>query len=504
MKKFIAALTLILPLSASAIGIPAFTNAADARAYRALLQEYPLEIASFDGTTETPEVVAEFKSDWEAYIKGTKDLPAKWLVGHSWSTQLSDYFRDLSPSNMPVEVKDLIELRGRIDSQAEHSIKDPILYSQQRLGSAVVKAIQENKMAVNIYAGDVETLPGALKVSPAHIHFLPSPYDSWGLRKVYVASGTKSEAGRYVLVTPPSREYLLHYAMMFEYLGISVKKAIFNIADQERQVRRLAGQFEAIKAELARKKVKIDVLALGYYGIFRSEKLGLKRVTDQYLLSDGLTVQVLREIVDGKSINYLIVKSDLAIWGESSSKLIEAAMVLAPRSVLFMGSAGGINRKTNVYDITVPSEFKLLGNSIPVQNNVGLGMEGFIGPLPKVLMHATHGHTNSPIEQTKEFVTRKIMEGIDTYDVEQNLIAKAVVAYNLKNGTDVQFGAINLITDKPKSFLYDWAHEHDLTNIDVREKSVARIRAVNLALQAVRAAHVGHQAISCEAVFAAQ
>lgn len=483
MKKLFLFLIFLIPGGTQAAHFSSSMNDRDMRSYRDLLREYPHEIETFDRTTESKSVIEAFKTDWENFIQGKKPLPDEWRQGYSWSKSLREFLEQQPVSQLPVNAKDLVSVDVKIEKTAEHSIENPVLYSEQRLGAAIVRAIRTNDLAVSVYAGSAESLSASIGVNTANVHFLPSPYNDWGLKKAFVPAmdGGKS---RYVLLIPPSRQYLIHYAKMFKYMDVKVDQAFINKEDQRRQMQRLQAQFASLKNTLP---APVDVLALGYYNIFRDKKIGLSPLTKELLLSDGLTVQLMEEVNEGKSIRYLIIKSDLAIWGESSSNLVEAALALRPRSVLFMGSAGGISKSTSVYDITVPSVFKLKGRSLPVNNEVlKVLLNDFQGPLQRTKPFITHGHTNSPIEQTKAFVTNRLQLGVESYDVEQNLIAKSIAEYNERSGADVRFAAINLITDKPKSFLYSWDLEHDLTSINVQAKAAARIRAVELSLQTMR------------------
>jgi predicted Zn-dependent protease len=77
---------------------------------------------------------------------------------------------------------------------------------------------------------------------------------------------------------------------------------------------------------------------------------------------------------------------------------------------------------------------------------------------------------------------------VTSFDVEQNLIAKAVSAFNLKTNSYDKFGAVNVITDKPKNSFFSASPMEVLTRINREKKAGSRKLAVSVALDALRSA----------------
>ena len=130
--------------------------------------------------------------------------------------------------------------------------------------------------------------------------------------------------------------------------------------------------------------------------------------------------------------------------------------------------------------------FHLNGRRIDIKNAAIESLNSVMGPWRKTVADVKHGHTYSPIEQTKDYVESRVTSKIDSYDVEQNLIAETIAKHNKMTKAPVSFVAINLITDKPSSFTHDWKSDHDLSRVNYELKSDARKRAVDMALLSVR------------------
>ncbi|MBS1971024.1 MAG: hypothetical protein JSU04_11990 [Bdellovibrionales bacterium] len=496
MKTHFSITAIVLLFSLHAVAAPfSFRDTRDELIYRQLLKEFPVEVKGFDQTKEPPEVVAAFSADWAAFISGKRPLPPKWLEGYSWSRYLNAFLFEGSSAPLKIMPDDNERLKVKINTTAAHSIEDAAHYSEERVGGEIAKALQQNKITASIYGGTKESVANALKVDGKQIKYLPSPYDAWGIHKAYIPStATLDKKARYLMVIPPSRQYVIHYAAIFNFLNINVENAILNHTDQRRQVERLRLEFQRVALQLP---APVDVLALGYYNVIQENKDGLKAISPEIPMSDGLTVQMIEETrIADKPVRYLIIKSDMAIWGESSSLMVEAAMSLKPRAVVFMGSAGGIRETTRHYDISVPSSFQLGDRTIDIKNAAMEGMYAVSGPWRSTVVDVKHGHTNSPIEQTKAYVEKRVNSQIDSYDVEQNLIAETIAEYNKKAAMPASFIALNLITDKPSSYTHDWKSDHDLSRVNKELKADARRRAVNLALMSVRSSATISKALS--------
>lgn len=103
-----------------------------------------------------------------------------------------------------------------------------------------------------------------------------------------------------------------------------------------------------------------------------------------------------------------------------------------------------------VYDLSIPAAFHSQNQKIEIANLVQENRKNSVLNVD-TNYSTSHTSTYSPAEQTKGFIESRRQKGADTLDVEQNLVAQEIATYNKKNLTQVRFGAINLITDKPLS-----------------------------------------------------
>lgn len=500
---FLLPLVLLLGLFAHGRGgVP--LAAPEAQILNQLLLEFPEEIKYFDQTTETTDTLKAFQEDWQKSVLAGQPLPFHWKTGYTWSNHLQKFFSDRPLASHSLEAQELENLKTHFDGKQIHSIEDPKLYSLQRIGGKIVEALKKSKTKVIIYAGEESSLFSSLNVQSQFVHFLPSVYEDWGIEKVFI-SGKAFPDGlpRFVVLIPPSHQYAIHYAQLFQSLDLPPEKVLLNRVDQAQQIAGFKNSFRELGKKLPEKP---DVVVLGYYDQMKA--LLTTGVDFQEIpMENGLTALWVRDEKSELKANYLLLKSDRTIWGESSAYVIEGALELSPRAVLFMGSAGGISPQNHLYDISIPAVFSLEHHDLAIRNEI---FESFqrqnLRPSAGMVMGGHHGHTNSPIEQTKKFVSSKLSEGLDSMDVEQNLIAQTILLHNQKEKAEVLFGAINLITDKPKSLDFDWSHGFDLSRVNPLAKSKARNLAVTSALDALRSSN--HLRVSqgngrCERIFLA-
>lgn len=172
------------------------------------------------------------------------------------------------------------------------------------------------------------------------------------------------------------------------------------------------------------------------------------------------------------------IGNEKTIWGEASAFMLEGVYDLVRRGVIFMGSAGALSDQMNIYDLSVPKAFKTSQGNIAIENFVLKAQQTL---LKSAFLTSLHGNTSSPAVQTRTYIDRQIKDGSQTLDVEQSLIANSVHQYNRKTLRDLQFGAINIITDRPFG-----TGGNDLDRINESEKQTSRLNAVNLALQAMQ------------------
>jgi hypothetical protein len=237
-----------------------------------------------------------------------------------------------------------------------------------------------------------------------------------------------------------------------------------------------------------------DYAAIGYYNQWTE---ALSNPESEWILESQTAEQTSFKRIAGrvlilrhrdnpsKLIHLLTIRSDLTIWGDLASFIAEGLLSTGVRGILFMGSAGAIASKAPVYGISVPSKFNLGEAWLPVENFVELGAKAnqeILNQTP-VLYRINHGHTFSPTEQDIDFIKSLRDRGIQTVDVEQNLIAQVIDNYNKNASSKVSFGAINIITDRPAQILDLEESTNDLDEVDFRKKNEARLSAVTLALR---------------------
>jgi hypothetical protein len=468
----------------------AISQSSDRQVLASYLREFPVEIADFDQTTESQETLNEFKTDWENYLS-TGKLNEKWLRGFSFSKYLNEFFSKAQSGekqalNITAETMSPLNFE-KVAPDKDHSIHDPYFYIEQRIGKQTIEAIKNNDLQVILFGGDESSFEKEAAFDMKAATKLPSPYEGWGIKKYFIPSDQTADGkSKYLLLMPPSKEYLTHYAQMFNYAGIENTVPHLSETAIKKEKLELSRVFSALKQQLKKQgKVEISGTFLGYFNELTNSP-SLKKISERSL-GMGLTVAEMQDTQSSKL--YLSLKSDLTIWGESSSRIVEVLLdVLHPGQIIFMGSAGSPANATKVYDLSVPQEFYLEDKIIPVRNIVydELTKKGNLGP--GIFLGGRHGHTNSPIEQTVDYVNGKIKDQVTSFDVEQNLIAKAVSAFNLKTNSQVKFGAVNVITDKPKNSFFSSSPMEDLTRINREKKAGSRKLAVSVALDAVRSA----------------
>lgn len=463
-----------------------------------LLREFSDEVLTFDQVKESENITLKFQKDWYSFLQNERPLPSSWLQGYTWSAELEEAYKknNLKPPSSQRVRNGLTSQSIKYILDSEHSIQNPDLYIEQRIGSKVLETLKAFNVPVIVYGGIKENSSQALGFQPENVHILPSLYSRWGIEKAFV-SGSEFPDGkpRFMMILPPSEQYIVHYVKMFQAAGVQTQKYFLNDNDTKAMNQKLRREFLDLKSRFK----SVDVVALGYFNEMSQELSRYGKLQGTVAMSEGLTVAVYQIKVQGAPVNVACIKSDKTIWGESSSQLIEQALYMEPKTVFFMGSAGGITQSTNVYDVSVPKGFFLADQTKVEIKNIVLD-SSLLKTSSHVAVGGNHGNTNSPIEQTKNYVGQKIKSGLDTIDVEQSLIAKAIVDYNKKYGKDIHFGAANIITDKPASTEFTWDHSSDLTNINKERKAQARMLTVTLALDGI-SNEFKNRKMSCSKVF---
>lgn len=386
-----------------------------------------------------------------------------------------------------------------------HAISDLNIYVRQRLGEYAVAAVQMNQVRVYAYAGLKDSFLSYLDqtVGPKRsVLQIRSLYEDWGISK-YLVTVRGSLPNLYFLI-PPSLKYALHYATMIRTIAPNQGISVF--LDQE--------AFETLKDQMKAAATSIrnqiengyDFVVFGYRSVWadllsRGGNWTLKRKQTFVEPSVGLAADlVVVEHNNNRSIRrLLLITSRRTVWGELAGLMIKPFFHENLRAVVFMGSAGAVSPKNSIYDISIPKRFLDSSGEITIQNF--FSAFGELSKYSGFNFNSIHGDTFSPIEQDRSFLERLVAQEFDTIDVEQNIVARKVLNFNLKTKAAIQFGAVNLITDKPYDLLKTTTSEYGLDQIDHTKKNLARYRAVSFVLSALEALSPPLISEKCGALF---
>lgn len=330
---------------------------------------------------------------------------------------------------------------------------------------------------------------------------LPCLYEKWGLSKFYITNNQTGQ--KYLLwVVPPSLQYVRHYAQLFSYARKAPAQYFLDLKARSDL------QFAAARnAAKVKNKLRIDHVAFGYNSIWENQVSVIdsnwsvikKQKIDGLELGVQFDLLTLQNKKTGQQQNLALFASDQTVWGELVSLHLKPFLTSELKSVTFLGSAGSLSAHLNPYDISVPLEFKIAGQNIQqlnaVQKIYGYDLPDFSR---KVYWESKHGHTYSPIQQNSSYLRTMMSKNIGSVDVEQSLVAEAVEKFNTQNPHQIQFNAVNVITDKPVSVLLKETTQSDLDRLDRNQKAKARTMAVQLALMSILNVK---QIIQCQSLF---
>ncbi|MBC7466068.1 MAG: hypothetical protein H7256_08750, partial [Bdellovibrio sp.] len=398
---------------------------------------------------------------------------------------------DFNQSAGPVaRSTDLVAVRGRaLETEKLHAIDDLSHYVQQRLGHYAAEAISSGQVDAAVFAGfdtGFKEFILSQRSVVKDVVKVPSLYEEWGIEKYLVSS--VQEKPLLVFKVLPSMNYARHYATMLNAIYPQKKARVFfdNGAPLKYQ-KFLDVAAGSIQKQLAQ---PYDYVSFGYEKVW-SEVLKNSTVwslVDQQKASDSIeaglntNLLTLQHRQTKSKIRLLILSSDKTVWGELAPQMMKAFLHKDLKGVVFMGSAGAVSNKNNIYDLSVPGYFKDLKGSVRLDNivssSISSGVQG-------VNYGASHANTFSPIQQDRKYLKMVSDQGFDSIDVEQSLIARTVRDYNIKEDSNILFGAINLITDKPISALLQDQNLYSLDTINYESKQAARIKAVRLLLESI-------------------
>ncbi len=368
-----------------------------------------------------------------------------------------------------------------------HAILDINKYVQQRLGHHVYSAIKSGMVDIKVFSGTDDSFFKNLDVQYPKLKTatkLPSLYEEWGIVKYLVQQADSKPV--LIIKIPTSYRYAQHYATMIR--SITNSKAAVVEYDQNSEIRERYSMAQGARRITDKLGLDYSIVSFGYSSTWidaveNSADWKYVSKTSAEDEKSGLQAEVvtLENKQSKRNKKILLISSKKTVWGELATMMIGAFLHKKVESVIFMGSAGAVSDKNSIYDLSVPKRFIDKEGYIAVENilnSVKLPSTNKV----KINFESTHGNTFSPIEQNKFYLSAVNELGLDTIDVEQSLLAREISVFNIKNKTNVKFGAINLITDKPFSLLQEQHSDHDLDRIDMSKKKQARSEAVKFLL----------------------
>lgn len=476
--KLLVAIFFIFISGSSWAQVPAAAGL-DRQLYTDLMQDFYEEILTMAEAQENQSAREKAVSQLKAAFQNSDPEQLRFHPSRSWAWAWPPK-KDFSTSNIPIQFEQIMS-PAWLEQGVPHSIQNLDAYIRARLGSTSASLIKQGKIVPLVLGGSEASLAGLVQVPEKLIFKLPSLYENWGIKRYYI-SGQAFENGKphLVYLIPPATEYLEHYQLMISEL--TGKKAA---------VQRSKNDFENWKQDLAEgtrilgRKLggQFDYVTLGYYKQWPQvleKSFRILASKQMSLLSghEGRYIKI-RNRESGQVLRLLNLGHSQTIWGEASAHLIEGAFDFRPRGIVFLGSAGSISNKSQIYEVSAPLQFRTKQRHLEIGNILQLGREILPAEVP-IRFDAIHGNTSSPAAQTLGYLVKHHVAGVDTLDVEQSLVAEKIEEYNRRHSTKILFGAANLITDKPLSH-----SENDLDRIDHGKKAKARLAAIQLTLKSL-------------------
>lgn len=388
--------------------------------------------------------------------------------------------------------------------QNGHSIHNLQLYVEQRLGKFVTAAAAKKQIDLKAYAGSEVSFFQHVEGSypdMKSVTKLPSLYEEWGITK-YLVQFTDSKSALYFHI-PASYKYAQHYASMIRFVTGDSKVAAYfdkNSETEQRQSFKKAAQ--SIQKNLGS---DYQFLSFGYSYVWKqilqnNKTWKLNRSRSSEDAATGLQAEMLEiENLKTQQISkVLLLSSKKTVWGELVPMMMSAFFNSKVKSAIFMGSAGSTSKDLNIYDLSVPRHFVDKKGLIDIKNI--FAESKMLTSNVRINIGATHGNTYSPIEQNYNYLKSINKASIQTLDVEQSLLAREILNFNQSQKANIQFGAINVITDKPYQLLEETNHEFSLDYIDHSQKGKSRVAAVNFILNNLSSSPK-RTALQCKGLF---
>lgn len=393
----------------------------------------------------------------------------------------------------------------RLNPNKQHAIGQLELYVQNRLGDGTLNSLSHEKTQSYVIGGNPDKIENYLaSILPAgkfDVVKIPSLYETWGIAKFFIPRQLGINTQMLIWVVPPGLRYVRHYLSIFDlYSKVSARGFLDESA---------ADSFQKLAVANAKNigKNKFDYLLFGYDRVWLEtlqKQDGIKVTGDQTLeqLALGVKLRII-EVTDLKTnriFRLALFSSSLTVWGELIALHLKYFLSPELRAVIFMGSAGSLDESINPYDVSVPLVFSRPGREIKIGNFLNFATTSTFESL--VHRHARHGNTTSPIEQDRRYLLRTQEKGIQTLDVEQSLVAEVINDFNSLHLSDIKFGAVNVVTDKPYALLQEASTQYNLDEPNPTLKQQARKTAVSLTLEAILKNERKSVAQACAAVLA--
>ncbi len=444
----------------------------------------------------------------------TADLPDFTLArsfewAHGAGEVLASRAR-LEDAKAAKDAKELTLIPSLGADSGEHSMKDADRYSANRLGLAAFESVRSGRVSPEVFGGSLESLLANPAYPKQKLVRIPSTYEAWGIQKYLDVNAGQTGPPRLIYRVPPIQQYLEHYRAILEIAQskrdpgppLKAPEIWLHRADREKFFREISAEVKSLAAQFA--GLQPEHAALGYYSQWESALASpqspwtLKSVTHKDGAAGWLHGKILElapkesacDLAPPPTVKVLTLSCERTLWGEASAQLTEAVLQEFPdlRGFFFLGSAGAPSGKLPLYGLGIPARFQLDGQAIALENALAPGAAPSLAIDHRGVVvgtGGTHGNSSSPGEQTQAWVSRQLKSGVDTVDVEQSRVAETVSRFNLLSGRKIQFGAINLITDRPSSVNLLFNDLNSLDQVDSEMKSKARVSAVETVLKTI-------------------
>lgn len=455
--------------------------------YKRLAKDFIHELDEYDDVKMSPSEKSKLKAEFNKYLHGEGKNPLlnsyKFVPDY---VKIDTYEIASTVPTVSVTKMDKLSLKNEL-----HSIQNIDSYLKNRLGQELFSISDAKEIDIIVHAGDRTHLLDAVGDRTKNLVKIPSFYEKWGLYK-YVDIDTLNSRAKVYINIPPIAEYAEHYRHMLSFSKGNIE-ILFNETDKLAYKNKFKEAVNFVIEELD--VPKQSHFTLGYLNqveesLSQSSKWNI--VSSRIIDGDG-EIGIIGKVFEVQSKSNPSVRSSIVsigakstLWGEASAFLVEGILEHNPKGIYFMGSAGSFNNSHNIYDLSVADKFiqKQNFNQVNIENIIYQQNEfETLGKnvKSKVNWGGGHGNSYSPSEQSQSFLQKAKRQSLSTIDVEQSLIAKSIAEHNIK-GANVAFGAVNIVTDKPR--IAD-DHSYHLDSVDDVLKQKSRLSAVELTLDTI-------------------